>query len=428
MDRSSTTRRNLTLAFVALIGASSIRAEDDVGAAAVDVPPPEPTGEEVEPDAIEEETNPGAHGTEQPAESETPDVEPSRASDPPVIVDVVDEGKGASAIERAPPALTFLGFEHAPEHAREARLVEDLTQRILLDDQRIQLASADHIADALRRAEEDQRAGCSDVSATCARAIALVLGARYVVTGSVTSIDGSIVADLILLDTREGLPKSRERIVARRLDEFSARLRQTLTNLLAPMTGDARVTVDDERAVRSFDDADVLSGAFVLGAGVSALLVLPSIGIGALILAGLAFPAASLPWGLPMVVVGLVLPFLAGAAGFATALAIDLVAGAPIEWLRVLATTTASAAMMFVAYPIVIFSTVNILTTTMTALDFARDPNDDEFRFDESYIAPTLSVVALSSLSLGAAAGALAGSLSLVVFAFTESSPEFGEE
>jgi hypothetical protein len=380
---------------------------------------------------------PGENGSDGPSVDggDTPSSKPSEglenvsdidtqasAEDPPASV-----VEGEIDDDRALPTLTFLGFERSPEHEREARLVEDFTQSALLNDPRIALSTAHDIDEALSRAADHQQEGCTVAVESCARSVALALGARYVLTGSVAVTDGSIIVDLVLLDTLAGIPTSRERITARRIEGFQRRLSQTLTNLLLVVHGGPRIPIDEERPVRAFDDADVLIGATTLGVMTATLVGISALAIGGIVLAGAAFPDAYLPWGVPLLAAGLATPVLGGMLALAVAIVVDLVAGAPVVWIRPVALAAASAALLVVAFPVASFSAINLITSTMAALDFARNPND-EFQFDNSYILPTVTVVALATLGISATTGVLSAALSLGTFALTESTPPFGEE
>jgi hypothetical protein len=354
----------------------------------------------------------------------------------PVIEDDIEPNEEASSTDVAPsavgdegtlPTLTFLGFERAPEHEREARLVEDLMLDALRAESRFALSTARDIDEAMTRAANDQEKGCNIAVEACARTVALALGARYVLTGSVTVTDGSVMVDLVLLDTLEGLPKSRERITARRMESFQRRLNQTLTNLLCAVHGGPRITVDEERPVRAFHDTEVVVGATALGLGTATLIGVSGLGIGGLVVAGLAVPDAYLPWGDTLVAAGFIAPLVGGAMALAVAIVVDLVAGAPVAWARAVALTATSALLSGVGFSVATIGTISVASSTLASLDFARNPTG-EFQFDYSFILPTMAVVALASIGSGVTAGLVSAALSLGIFAVTESTPPFGEE
>jgi hypothetical protein len=336
-----------------------------------------------------------------------------------------------SAQKEAAPVVDtvyFVGLERRDIDDERARLIEDLILTALIARAGIAVRSDASIADALTRAADLQAKGCVDESASCLREVALTLGTRFVVTGSVTENDGIVVTELVLVDTVSGLPKGREQLDAASTMSFQTRLPATVDNLFAAVHQTARLAVPDEVAPRAFDDVPVLAGnafAAVFTGGLVALTAIAFVSFQVIGLVALA-PASMLYLAS---LAGLVLtPFVVGGAFAIAALAADAIAGAPVSFLRAGIAALVTFAVVALLEPLVVLGTSG--ATAIVAFQVANAAGVDATRLPEyPELLPSIvgaGVVLSMAISTTVAASALG--VGLATFALTEDAPSFGEE
>jgi hypothetical protein len=360
----------------------------------------------------------------------------ARADDaPPVETALPDSVSESAPVEGAPiegapvvDTVYFVGLERRSIDDERARLVEDLILTALTARERTSVRSDASIADALTRAADLQAKGCVDESASCLREVALALGTRFVVTGSVTETDGVVVTELVLVDTVSGLPKGREQLDAASTTSFQARLPATIENLFAAVHETVRLPVPDEVAPRAFDDVPVLAAntlAAVFTGGLVALTAIAFVSFQVISLVALA-PASVLYFAS---LAGLVMtPFVVAGAFAIAALAADAIADAPLSFMRAGIAALVTFAVVALLEPLVVLGTSG--ATAIVAFQVANAAGVDATRLAEhpDLLPSIVGVGVVLSIAISTTVAASTVGVGLATFALTEDAPSFGEE
>lgn len=264
----------------------------------------------------------------------------------PSLVCTRPRTRAASSATADRLALFVLDFDARGPTESVTRVVADLVTGRLAERRQLDVFSGADVQDLLKLEAERQATGCSEGS--CLAELAGALGARYVVTGSVTDAEGLVRVDLSLLDTADARVVGRQRAEGRTLEELGTRLDATVHNLLVEVLELEPRAVPPLPTGRSMGSGDAIGGAALAGgtaAAATALVAggpLAAVGTVALFLGGLDL----------LVLVAVAAPacglcFPCGAAGLASAMA-DLAFGYPVQPWRALATALATQASFLV--------------------------------------------------------------------------------
>lgn len=323
-------------------------------------------------------------------------------------------------------SVYFVALEHRDISIDRALLVEDLVLTALASTPNIAVRSNRDLADALARAEKAQRDDCFDDSATCVREIALTLGARFALAGTVSQVQRTVTTELVLLDTKTGLPIGREQIDATTAVSLQARLPATLSNLFANVTQTPRVEVAPENQVRSFDDVEVLTGAAATGLLTGGVLAISAISALAILqVAFISFETAAIAFNL-WVPFSLVVPLFVGLAFSAASLVGDLASqDESVHFGRAAIAAASGVGFAVLVFPLSTIGALGagvILSYAFGALSDVDAPFTNESRLAGAVGASILTVAASGLL------GVAASGMGLAIFAMTSMPPSFGEE
>lgn len=362
------------------------------------------------------------------SEEPLPSVEPVERTTPPQVPDPVVETAPSTAAPARTDTVYFVGLDRRAIDDQRARLVEDLVLTALSARADMTVRSDRSIEAALSRAADLQAQGCNEESATCLREVALALGTRYVVTGSVGEQDGVVVTELVLVDTVSGLPLGREQLDAASTASFQARLPPTIENLFSTAHGRARIVVAEERPPRAFDDAPVLLAHATAGvAGGACVASVAALFTGAQVV-GVVAPTPAFLALLVSAVGAIAAPFGVGGAFVVASLASDAFADAPLSFGRAAAAGIGTFVVVATLTPLVVLSAAG--ATAIVAFQALESSGIDSSTLPArpELIPPIVGLGVAFSAGLGALVAAASLGVGVTSFAALNDAPAFGDE
>jgi hypothetical protein len=176
---------------------------------------------------------------------------------------------GAAAGQPAADAMLVLDLRPMGVAVEDTRVVDGLVAAAVASTTS-RLPAADrplvHTADELRTLSdvEAQRsmAGCDDGSSSCLAELAGALGARYVVSGTLGRLEGDVVLQLSLLDTKTTSTLARGNATRASVSALAAAVPGVVDELLRSL-----VPADETHAVAAAGPSPALIGGGVLAAG-----------------------------------------------------------------------------------------------------------------------------------------------------------------
>lgn len=206
---------------------------------------------------------------------------------PLLVVAVLDEAVAPAAppaTTSAPPSETFLvlDLDHsASVSADDARTLTDLIVGEVSSRVEHRVLSGADLRNLTALEGEKQAMGC-DADTSCLAELATAMGARYLVSGRLSTLGSEVVLQASLFDASKAEPIARQNMRAADLTALADRVPEIVGSLLAPLgvasaspppTAPAQEPVDDGRSILSLAAIGVgaavalLGGVGVLGAG-----------------------------------------------------------------------------------------------------------------------------------------------------------------